>query len=105
IRTRAEEISGVPVRVVVNPLLESNMAVVGGARVEGLNVLTNRRNRCTTAFVVTNGEVNAITTAAHCPNQLTYVEAGGAPVTLPMIGSWGAGYRDVQINGSADAED
>ena len=103
IGSRAEAISGVPVRVVVNPLLESNMAVVGGARVEGLNVLTNRQNRCTTAFVVTNGEVNAITTAAHCPDQLTYDEDDGSSVTLPMIGSWGAAYRDVQINGSADS--
>jgi streptogrisin C len=103
IRARAEELSGVPVRVVVNPLLESDMAVVGGARVEGVNTLTHRRNRCTSAFVVTNGEVNAITTAAHCPDQLTYAEADGSSVTLPMIGSWGAAYRDVQINGSADS--
>lgn len=103
IRARAEAISGVPVRVIVNPLLESNMAVVGGARVDGLNVLTNRRNRCTTAFVVTNGEVNAITTAAHCPDQLSYSDTDGSSVTLPMIGSWGAAYRDVQINGSADS--
>ena len=103
IRARAEQVSGVPVRVVVNPLLESNMAVVGGARIEGLNVLTNRRNRCTSAFVVTNGETNAITTAAHCPDQLTYVDGDGSTVTLPMIGSWGAAYRDVQINGSADS--
>jgi streptogrisin C len=103
IRARAEAISGVPVRVVVNPLLESDMAVDGGARVEGINTLTHRRNRCTSAFVVTNGEVNAITTAAHCPDQLTYVEADGSSVTLPMIGSWGAAYRDVQINGTADS--
>src|SRR5690348_369252 len=60
IRERAEEISGVPVRVAVNELHESNMSVDGGGRVEGLNVLTNRRNRCTTGFVVTNGEINAI---------------------------------------------
>ena len=103
IRARAEQLSGVPVRVVVNPLLESDMAIVGGAEVEGLNVLTNHRNRCTSAFVVTNGEVNAITTAAHCPDQLSYAQADGTSVTLPMIGSWGAAYRDVQINGSADS--
>src|SRR5690349_7689973 len=104
IRERAEEISGVPVRVAVNELHESNMSVDGGGRVEGLNVLTNRRNRCTTGFVVTNGEINAITTAAHCPDQLTYVDTdGNNSPTLPMIGSWGAAYRDVQINGSADS--
>ena len=42
----------------------------------------------------------AITTAAHCPDELTYVDRDGSTVTLPMIGSWGAAYRDVQINGS-----
>ena len=103
IQARAEALSGVPVRVVVNNLDESNMTVDGGSRVEGVNVLTGRRNRCTTAFVVTNGETNAITTAAHCPDQLTYVDRDGTTVTLPMIGSWGAAYRDVQINGSANS--
>lgn len=105
IRARAEALSGVPVRVASDALIQSNMSVDGGERVEGVNSLTGRRNRCTTAFVVTNGQVNAITTAAHCPDQLAYVEPGGASVTLPMIGSWGAAYRDVQINGSADSPD
>jgi streptogrisin C len=105
IRARAEEVGGVPVRVVVNELNESNMSVDGGGRVEGLNLQTGRRNLCTTAFVITNGETNAITTAAHCPDELSYVDRDGASVTLPMIGSWGAAYRDVQINGSADSPD
>ena len=105
IQARAEQLSGVPVRVMTDALIQSNMTVDGGGRVEGINSLTHRRNRCTTAFVVTNGEVNAITTAAHCPDQLTYAEPDGTGVTLPMIGSWGAAYRDVQINGSADSPD
>ena len=106
IRERAEAVSGVPVRISVNALRESDMSVDGGGRVEGLNLLTNRRNRCTTGFVVTNGEIDAITTAAHCPDQLTYVDPdGNRSPTLPMIGSWGAAYRDVQINGSADSPD
>jgi streptogrisin C len=103
IRAEAERVSAVPVRIVINDLLESNMAVVGGGRVEGVNSLTGRRNRCTSAFVVTNGETNAITTAAHCPDELNYEDRDGGSVTLPMIGSWGAGYRDVQINGSPDS--
>ncbi|MFL6759658.1 hypothetical protein [Sphingomonas sp.] len=103
IRTRAEQVSGVPVRIAINALNESNLSVDGGGRVEGLNLQTNRRNLCTTAFVVTNGEMSAITTAAHCPDQLTYVDRDGSTVTLPMIGSWGAGYQDVQINGSPDS--
>jgi hypothetical protein len=105
IRVRAEQVGGVPVRVVVNELNESNMNVDGGGRVEGLNLQTHLRNLCTTAFVITNGETNAITTAAHCPDELTYVDRDGSTVTLPMIGSWGAAYRDVQINGSADSPD
>jgi streptogrisin C len=105
IRTRAEQVSGVPVRVIINELNESNMGIDGGGRVEGLNLQTNRRNLCTTAFVITNGEANAITTAAHCPDELTYVDRDGSSVTLPMIGSWGAAYQDVQINGSPDSPD
>ena len=103
IRARAEQVGGVPVRVVINELHEANMTVDGGGRVEGLSSLTSRRNLCTTAFVVTNGETNAITTAAHCPDDLTYVDRDGSNVTLPMVGSWGAAYRDVQINGSPDS--
>jgi streptogrisin C len=109
IRKQAEQVGGVPVRVIVNELNESNLsvdgAIVGGGRVEGLNLQTNRRNLCTTAFVVTNGETTAITTAAHCPDDLTYVDRDGSTVPLPMIGSWGAGYQDVQINGSPDSPD
>lgn len=106
IRAHAEQISGVPVRVVVNELIESNMSVDGGGLVEGVSSITNRRSRCTSGFVVTNGETNAITTAAHCPDQLTYIDRDNtSSPTLPMIGSWGLGYRDVQINGSAESPD
>ena len=106
IRNRAEELSGVPLRVITNALDETNMSIDGGGRVEGVNLLTNRRNRCTSGFVVTNGEIDAITTAAHCPDQLTYIDRDGnsSPV-LPMIGSWGLAYRDVQINGSANSRE
>lgn len=105
IQARAEQVGGVPVEVVVNDLNEANMSVDGGGRVEGLNLETHRRNLCTTAFVVTNGETNAISTAAHCPDDLTYVDRDGSTVSLPMIGSWGAAYRDVQLNGSANSPD
>jgi hypothetical protein len=104
IRRRAEELGGVPVRVVVNRLIESNMSIGGGEEVVGIDSLTSRNSRCTTGFVVTNGEISAITTAAHCPDQLTYVDAeDGTSTMLPMIGSWGLGYQDVQINGSANS--
>src|SRR3954447_21481290 len=68
IRRRAERVGGVPVRVVVNELNESNMSVDGGGRVEGISSVTGRRNLCTTGFVVTDGVRAGITTAAHCPD-------------------------------------
>ena len=102
IKARAQQVGGVPVRVVINELREANMGAIGGGRVEGLN-LQSRQSLCTTAFVITNGEANAITTAAHCPDQLTYVDRDGSTLQLPMIGSWGAGYQDVQINGTPDS--
>ncbi|MBW0007054.1 MAG: hypothetical protein JO335_04990 [Sphingomonas sp.] len=100
IKTRAEQVGGVPVRVVANEVRESNMGVDGGGRVEGINSVTGRRSLCTSAFAATNGETNAMTTAAHCPDQLTYIDLDGSTVELPMIGSWGLGYQDVQLNGS-----
>lgn len=103
IRRRAEEIGKVPVRVQVNELIEQNMSVDGGGRVEGLNVQTGRRNLCTSAFVVTDGTRNGIATAAHCPDELTYVDAENGNAPLPFAGGWGAGYQDVQINLSDQA--
>jgi hypothetical protein len=103
IRARAEQIGGVPVRVVVNALIEQNLAVDGGGRVEGVNSLTGRRNRCTTAFVITDGKQTGIATAAHCPDELTYYDRDGGEVPLPFAGQWGAAYQDVQVNLSADA--
>lgn len=103
IRRRAEALSGVPVRVAINALLEANMAVDGGGRVEGVNAQTQRRNFCTTAFVVTDGERTGIATAAHCPDELTYVDRDGAALPVDFAGQWGLGYHDVQVNLSARA--
>lgn len=101
IRTQAEQIGGVPVRVVINDLLESNMAVVGGGRVEGLS--DGHRQRCTTGFVVTDGTQSGIATAAHCPDELLYRDADHDNVPLAFAGQWGLGYQDVQINFSPEA--
>jgi hypothetical protein len=100
IRRHAEEVSGVPVRIVVNELLESNMMVVGGGRVSGPNPETGRANLCTTGFVVTDGQRHAIATAAHCPDALTYRDQVNGDTPLPFVGQWGLAYHDVQINGS-----
>jgi hypothetical protein len=98
IKGRAEQLSGVPVRVVVNDLRESNMAVAGGGLIDGLNPLDGRRYRCTTAFVVNDGARDAVATAAHCPDEVIYRDAGGAAIPLAFVVQDGVGYRDVQIN-------
>jgi hypothetical protein len=66
IRRRAEQISGVAVRIVINELLESNMAVFGGGRVDGINTETGRSNVCTSGFVITDGSRSGIATATPC---------------------------------------
>ena len=101
IRARAEQIGGVPVRIVVNDLLEQNMDVTGGGYVSGES--NGRRLRCTTGFVVTDGTRTGIATAAHCPDELTYQDRDGSKVPLPFAGQWGLAYQDVQINLSEQA--
>ncbi|HZC37347.1 MAG TPA: hypothetical protein VE221_01590 [Sphingomicrobium sp.] len=98
IRARAEQLSGVPVRVVINDLLEQNLAVVGGVNVVGINPADGHRYRCTAGFVVTDGTRSGIATAAHCPDELTYDDPDGTPVPLTFVGGWGLAYQDVQIN-------
>jgi streptogrisin C len=103
IRARAEQLSGVPVRVVVNDLLEQNMAVSGGGYVSG--EVGGHRYRCTTGFVVTDGLRTGIATAAHCPDELVYRDDNGSEIALPFAGQWGLAYQDVQINLSPNAAD
>jgi hypothetical protein len=103
IRARAERVGGVPVRVIENELRESNLSVDGGGRVEGISSVTGRRNLCTSGFVVTDGARTGIATAAHCPDELTYVDRDGNTLALAFAGQWGLGYHDVQVNVSAEA--
>jgi hypothetical protein len=98
IRARAEQLSGVPVRVVINDLIEQNLAVVGGVNVVGINPADGHRYRCTAGFVVTDGTRSGIATAAHCPDDLTYDDPDGSTIPLAFIGGWGLAYQDVQIN-------
>ncbi len=98
IKNRAEQVSGVPVRIVINDLIEQNMNVDGGGRVEGISSVTGRRNLCTTGFVVTDGTRTGIATAAHCPDELTYYDQDGTTIGLPFDSQDGLAYRDVQIN-------
>jgi hypothetical protein len=103
IRARAEQISGVPVRVVLNDLLEQNISVAGGGYVAG--DIDGHRYRCTTAFVVTDGTRTGVATAAHCPDELVYRDQDGRDVPLPFAGQWGLAYQDVQINLSSEASE
>jgi hypothetical protein len=103
IRARAEEVGGVPVRIVVNDLLESNMGVTGGGLVRG--AVEGARFRCTSGFVVTDGERTGIATAAHCPDELEYDAPDDTVSPLQFAGQWGLGYRDVQVNLSDGATD
>lgn len=101
IRKRAERVGGVPVRVIVNDLVESNMGIYGGGRVEGIAL--GHRQRCTTGFVVSDGSRGGIATAAHCPDELVYRDSARDNVPLAFAGQWGVGYQDVQINLSPEA--
>jgi len=98
IRSRAEQVGGVPVRIVINELLESNMVAAGGERVDGINAQTGHANLCTGGFVVTDGNRTGIATAAHCPDSLTLRDADEGDMPLAFVTQDGLGYRDVQIN-------
>ena len=101
IRARAEQLSGVPVRVVINDLLEQNMGVAGGGYVAG--DADGHRERCTSGFIVTDGSRTGVATAAHCPDELFYRDQDGSDVPLAFAGQWGLAYQDVQINLTPEA--
>lgn len=90
---------GLPVRVRRLDAALVDSAAIGGGRVEGPNA-EGRRFRCTTGFVVRNGQGQVgITTAAHCPDTLTWRAPDGEERLLPMLGAWGAAQNDIQIHG------
>ena len=104
IKARLETIAGVPVQIRVLNHVDVNLAPTaaaraeGGARVEGVSPDDGKRYLCTTGFNVTDGTRSAVTTAAHCVDQLRYRDPQGGIVPLDFVGQWGWGYHDVQIN-------
>jgi hypothetical protein len=84
--------------VVINDLLESDMALAGGGRVSGVDTVSGQRNICTTGFVVGDGTRRAMTTAAHCADTLTYRDPISGDIPLAFGAQWGLGYHDVQVN-------
>ena len=99
---RLAAIAGVPVRLrsIERPSLDQidSGAAEGGARLVGSNPGDGRRYLCTAGFAVTDGVRTGIATAAHCPDELSYIDAAHREHALPFLGQWGWGYQDVQIN-------
>jgi streptogrisin C len=98
IATQLTEIAGVPVRVRTWGDFDANLAVEGGGRVVGHDLDRTGRFVCTAGFVVTDGAQTALSTAAHCPDMLSFVDGSGVDMPLTMIGAWGARYQDVQLH-------
>ena len=102
LRDRIARIAGVPVRIGTLDAPDVDMAdLMGGARLTGIDPGDGRRYACTSGFVVRRGGENAVITAAHCPDDLSWTDPGGLTHDLPFLGQWGWGYQDVQLNGSA----
>lgn len=89
-------LTGVPVRIRQLQASFENAGAAGGSRVEGMEA--GRRWFCTTGFLVTDGQQVGVTTAAHCPDELTYRGPDGEERLLRFAGGWGTAYRDVQIH-------
>ena len=98
IRARAEALTGVKVRFDPADRLIADLALAGGARIEGVHPGDGRRYACTTGFSVTDGTRSGIATAAHCPDAVTYQDPDGGTVPLDFVGQWGARTQDVQLH-------
>lgn len=95
---RLEALTGVPVQVRVLDRTDRNLSLRGGGRLEGVDPGNGKRYRCTSGFLVTDGMRNGLTTAAHCLDQLRYLDPQRQATPLDFIGQWGWGYHDVQVH-------
>ncbi|MCY7398873.1 MAG: S1 family peptidase [Sphingomonas bacterium] len=103
LRARAEALTGVKVRFDLADRAMENLALAGGARIEGVHP-DGKRYACTTGFAVTDGTRSGIATAAHCPDEVVYQDPDGGTVPLAFAGQWGARTQDVQVNVSTVAQ-
>lgn len=102
LRAKLEGIAGVPVRLLVLDQIDINLsAPKGGSRVEGVSPADGKRYLCTTGFTVTDGTRYGVATAAHCLDDLTYLDPKRTATPLSFVGQWGWGYQDVQINAAS----
>jgi hypothetical protein len=99
-----EKLTGVPVQVRVLDRVDRNLALRGGGRLDGIDPANGKRFRCTSGFMVSDGQRAGITTAAHCLDDLTYLDPQRRPTPLSFIGQWGWGYHDLQIHGGPAPE-
>ena len=101
LQAKLEGVAGVPVQLRILNQVDRNMDVTGGGRLEGVSPADGKRYVCTAGFTVTDGTRDAIATAAHCLDQISYRDPQAGLLPLDYVGQWGWGYRDVQINASA----
>ena len=99
---RFSQIAGVTTEVKAWGDTDTDLSAAGGGRVLGFDPQINHKAVCTSGFVVTDGSRTALSTAAHCPDQLSYIDPSGVELPMTMIGAWGAWYQDVQIHELAD---
>lgn len=92
------QLTGVPVQVRELDLVARNLGPQGGGRLDGTDPVSGKRYRCTSGFLVTDGARTGITTAAHCLDDLSYVDPERRATPLTFVGQWGWGYHDVQIH-------
>lgn len=98
LKARVAELAGVPVQIRVQDRIDVNLDVEGGSRLEGVSPTDGKRYVCTSGFVVTDGLRNAVVTAAHCEDGLTYLDPARGATPLSFVAQWGWGYRDVQVH-------
>lgn len=97
---RLEKITGVSTRVLTWAESDRDLSVEGGGRIIGSDPGDPKKYVCTTGFVVTNGRQTGVTTAAHCPDDMAFIDRDKTSEPLSFIGAWGARYQDVQIHAS-----
>lgn len=100
LRDRLAQLTGVPVRVAAIDRPGEDLGIEGGGRVVGINPVDGRRYSCTTGFVVEKAGRSGVVTAAHCPDNVEFVEPGRLAVPLEFAGQWGWGFQDVQVHAS-----
>lgn len=91
-------IAGVPVELRAWDRADVDLAVEGGARLVGPDPADGKYYACTSGFVVTDGARDGVITAAHCPDNLTYVDPRLGKTPLGFVSQWGARHQDVQVH-------